>query len=243
MKKHVIVRVLEWIGLVPLCFLFLSGCALLPELRVFQKKLPPPVEQSKVTEGQRQAADYIAKKIEKPEELKPVAQELATSLGTPVEPVVDTGDIKADSEKIVETLRAENADLRKRIEKQAAWLREYQGAKLEGTGFNLTGPLGFLGFFGIIALVVFVPGTLTAAFFVIRRLRSTVQVVSQSIEEFKVDNPAAAEDLKENYLYPNTDRAHRKVIDREKKYIDRDYIKERTEEKLFAAATPAPTSV
>jgi hypothetical protein len=143
--------------------LALSGCALLPEIRLFQTKVPdlgtkPAVE----LETERQAAAYIVTRTTPPipadaaplviSDVHAVAYGLSASLGAPAEAVtVDDRDaIIAAQAKALGAAQA-------RADKWQAFSRKHAGVELEGTGFDLMPFLGTGGFIAMIALIVCFP--------------------------------------------------------------------------------------
>jgi hypothetical protein len=205
---------------VALAFLFLlSGC-LLPEARVFQKKVPVEQASPEILEGQRQGADYIEQRSASPgadpiktiEEIHAVAAPLSASLGEPAKKVtVNDGDAVLASLK--KALIAEQ----KRADEWKKFSQKYGGTQLEGTGIDLAAPGALLGVGTLVALFIFVPGTLSVALFVIRRLRLTLQQTVKSVEEFAAENPEAAASLKARQS-SNLDRAEKAIVAQVKKY-------------------------
>ena len=201
--------------------ILLSGCSLLPEARVFQKKVPVEEVSPEILEGQRQGAKYIeqvsaspgddpAKKIE---DIHRVAVPLSSSLGEPKK--ITTVD---DRDNVIAALKKANLAEQKKAEDWKKFANKYGGKEIEGTGVDLAAPGAFLGTATIVALFIFVPGTLSVALFVIRRLRLTLQQTVKSVEEFSAENPDAAEKLR-RYQSSNLDRDEKKIISQVKKYI------------------------
>lgn len=206
---------------VALAFLFLlSGC-LLPEVRVFQKKVPVEQVSPEILEGQRQGAEYIEHKSASPgadpvktiEEIHAVAAPLSASLGEPAKKI--TVD---DKEIVIASLKKALLAEQKRADDWEKFSQKYAGTQLEGTGIDLAAPGVFLGIGTLIALFIFVPGTLSVALFVMRRLRLTLQQTVKSVEEFAAENPQAAASLKARQS-SNLDRAEKAVVAQVKKYI------------------------
>lgn len=187
----------------------LAGCLHAPEWRVAQAKVPEPIVKSeKQIEAERQAADLIARKIETPVELKPVAQELSSSLGEPKAPIKDTP--KAPDEAL-EALRAGQRKQQEQITQLNRRLSKFQGKEIEGTGVDLFAPTTALGVVGLIAACIFVPGFLTFVLFFIRRLFATIRVLVSKIQEFEAEEPEAAAKLK-NSLSRGMDSAHKAMV-------------------------------
>lgn len=200
-------------------FLFL-GC-IMPEARVFQKKVPVEQASPEILEGQRQGAEYIEQKSASPgadpvktiEEIHAVAAPLSASLGEPAKKI--TVD---DSEVVIASLKKALLAEQKRADDWEKFSQKYAGTQLEGTGIDLATPGVFLGIGTLIALFIFVPGTLSVALFVMRRLRLTLQQTVKSVEEFAAENPEAAVSLKARQS-SNLDRAEKALVAQVKKYI------------------------
>lgn len=199
--------------LLPLFLLLNSGCLHLPQLRIFQKKVPTPIIPI-ITEAMRETADLIARKIETPVELKAPAIVLSASLGSPDKPIQEK-TIEKSSSVAVEKLQAGETDKRKKQEKQNSFLNEYEGKNISGTGFNLFGPLAVLGPIGLLAIFVFVPGSLGVCLWFIRRLRGTVSTLAQGVENYREENPEAIKALEDQWGRLQ-DRAHKSVVKFEK---------------------------
>lgn len=200
-------------------FLFL-GC-IMPEARVFQKKVPVEQVSPEILEGQRQGAEYIEQKSASPgadpvktiEEIHAVAAPLSASLGEPEKKVnPDNG------EAVIAALKKALIAEQKKADDWKKFSQKYSGIQLEGTGIDLAAPGALLGVGTLIALFIFVPGTLSVALFVMRRLRLTLQQTVKSVEEFAAENPEAAASLKARQS-SNLDRAEKAVVAQVKKYI------------------------
>lgn len=216
-------------------FLVFSGCTL-PQWRVFQAKVPAPLAKPlDQTEFERRAAELLARRIEKPEALKPVAQQLSASLGAPAKPITEP-DVEKASALSVDELQRGMAKMQAQLALLNRRLATYQGKEIEGTGFNLAGPTGLLSIAGIVALCIFVPGFLTFVLFVIRRLRGTIQQMAQAVEEYQVERPAEGRELKE-WFSSAMDRGAKAIVKREKRYMDTSNLEElRRERDLQEAA-------
>lgn len=185
--------------------LLLAGCQV-PQWRVFQKTVPAPVSKTaEQVEGERQAADLIAKTIEQPVELKPVAQGLSESLGRPEKPL-DHTTVAPSAEKAVKRLESGVLEMQQARKKQDAFLERYQGLELENTGVNLFGGSVVLSLAAVVALCVFVPGFGTLVLFMIRRMHAAGKQVVEGIEQFKHAEPEKAAELQE-WLSAHMDRA------------------------------------
>ncbi len=160
--------------------LVLAGCALLPEMRVFQKTVDPRMAETPpaTLEGQKQAAEYIEMRSAPPPtdgpvtpvptapqtareaemkaalaDIHTVAASLSASLGEPKE-AVTLEDKAAVIAALRDGLLAKDAQL----EAWKEFARKYAGKPIEDTGINLAGPAGFIGLVGIVAACIFVPG-------------------------------------------------------------------------------------
>ena len=204
-------------------FLFL-GC-IMPEARVFQKKVPVEQASPEILEGQRQGAEYIEQKSASPgvdpvktiEEIHAVAAPLSASLGEPAKKIT-VDDRVDDREVVIASLKKALLAEQKRADDWEKFSQKYAGTQLEGTGIDLATPGVFLGIGTLIALFIFVPGTLSVALFVMRRLRLTLQQTVKSVEEFAAENPEAAVSLKARQS-SNLDRAEKALVAQVKKYI------------------------
>lgn len=212
--------------------LALSGCNALPEIRLFQKKVPeniaekPPAQ----VEAERAAAAYIVKRttppVPDPEvavvDVHSAAQPLSASLGEPKKEVTAAPD---NRDWVIAQLRQGILEEQKKTEQWKVFAKQYAGTKLEGTGFNITSWLGGFGFIAFIAALIFVPGLFTFVLFIIKRLRGTIRSMAQGIEEFQAAEPKAAKELKE-YLADTMDRTHKVVVKQEKAHLDEKRILE-----------------
>jgi len=76
------------------CLVVTAGCT---AARLFQSKVPAPVlKTEKQVEAERQGADLIARKLETPHQLKPVAESLSNSLGKPKYSLADISNFNID---------------------------------------------------------------------------------------------------------------------------------------------------
>jgi hypothetical protein len=213
-----------------LLFAGLAGCSLLPDFRVGQKKIDAKLAEkpAQQVEAERAGAQFIALKSAAPEadpvqqvaDIHAVAVPLSASLGEPAVAVA-----LADKDAVIAALQRGIVAEQKRADAWRAFARKYAGRELEGTGVDLSGIGGGVGLLAIIAACIFVPGFGTLVLFVIKRLRGTVQQVAQGIEEYAVEHPAKAAELKE-YLSSTMDRATKAIVKREKKFIDQSNLQE-----------------
>lgn len=175
--------------------LMVMGCSTVRDWRTGQETVPvhqPITAQQR--EVERQAADYLARSVESPEEAKPVAEGLSGLMGKPVDELNDT-------DLLVKGLRAELSASRKRIDALEGWMRDNEGKTIEGTGWQPFGWLpgtSWLWIAGIIAFVAIgglsIVGPLFSAMF---KLRRTVRSVVRGVENFSLQDPIAAKQLKQ----------------------------------------------
>jgi hypothetical protein len=176
-----------------LYLLFLLLCALitactLPQYRVGQKAVPPPVAKPpEQIEAERQSADLLAKGIQEPKSLVPVAEALSDSLGKPQKPLVENNPTREQVDtaalEAVKRLEATMAKLQKQIEAQNKFLTKYAGTKLEGTGFDLMGPGMAALVIALIVLGVACPPVMTIMFFIARRVKAAAGIIVNEMEE------------------------------------------------------------
>lgn len=150
--------------------LVLSGCSLLSpgNKEFFQKKVPSFPDKPQLEEKQKQAADFVAKKVEKAydEGLKAnvtnsvmeplgeanvVVRPLADSIGHPSTPY------EGNSTNLVLALNKLSAKYEASLRRLEQKLDDLEGKKIEGTGLIQVGYFTWLAIvFGIIALLWFV---------------------------------------------------------------------------------------
>lgn len=191
----------------------LSGCT---ALRVFQTKVPEPVVKAPVqVEAERQAADLIAKKIETPVELKPVAVSLSSSLGLPKVPVIDTPtfNLPAAATHASADLASGIQQNQRQLDALNRKLTTLQGKDIEGTGISVLGPTTLLVVAAIVTLGIIFPPAFTFLFFAYRRLRQTTKLVVDQIDEAS-NAPETVPVIKQikSRLDGLMDTAHKKVI-------------------------------
>lgn len=163
------------------CF---TGCGIIPT-RIFQKKVPPPITKAPAQiENERQAADLIAQSITAPPSLKPVAQELSSSLGKPEKPLPSATPAQVDdsASKSIASLSAGMVKLQEQVEAQNRFIAKYAGKTLDDTGFSLLGPGMGAVVIGLIALAVLCPPALTLMIFAFRRLKAAAGIVVNQVE-------------------------------------------------------------
>lgn len=204
-------------ALLILLVLTLPGCALMPEWRVFQKKVPatmnekPPAQ----VEGEKQGAAFIRAVSTPPvadpakavAAIYPVANALSASLGEPAKPVT-----VADQDAIINSLRAGLAAKDAQLDKWRQFGRKYAGAELEGTGIDVAGPTGLLILAAIVAACIFVPGFGYLALRVVPLLWRALRQTAVGIESFAKENVEAGATLKTDFLARKMDNAPKKLV-------------------------------
>lgn len=189
--------------------LFLAGCQL-PQWRVFQTKVPEPIVKGpRAVEVERQAADLLAKRIEKPVELIPVAQQLSASLGRPEHPLEGT-----TAELAPETVKALEKELlhtQGQLDKLNKLLTKNEGKKVEGTGINVFGVSFGLGAVGLVVLCFMFPPIGLVLWSIFKRLSGALTSTAKGISNYISENPEAGEKLK-GYLAKTQDAAHKAII-------------------------------
>lgn len=162
---------------------------------LFQKTVPPPVvKEERQLEAERGAADLIARKIETPIELKPVAVSLSASLGAPKKSLVDVKefDLPKASAAATHDLQAGIVQMQKQLAQLNAKLTQLQGKDIEGTGFSLLGPGMGVVAIGVVVLAIACPPVMTLMFFAFRRLKAAAGIVVNEMEK-AADAPQAKE--------------------------------------------------
>lgn len=201
---HLLALVLCWV---------LTSCS---APRLFQSKVPEPVVKAPTQiEAERQAADLIAKKIEKPVELKPVAVSLSTSLGVPSKSLVDVRsfDLPVAAEHAQVDLSAGIVQLQKKLDTTNVQLAKLRGKSIDDTGFSLAGP-GTLTIIGVlVALGVVFPPAFTLMGIAYRRMKQTTKLIVDQIDEVSdaPENVPAIATIKKN-LGDLMDKEHKRVV-------------------------------
>lgn len=196
----------------------LAGCqSLMPEWRIFQKKVPAPiVKPAAQVELERQAAEYIARNVEKPVELKPIAVGLSKSLGVPDKPVMAI-PAEAGPDFYDEWMKVLKKEQEQRDELNAM-LAKQEGKKIEGTGYNIFGfSVGAAGL-ALIVLMVMFPPLATIIWAIFTRVSGALTTTAKGIAEFVKENPDAGKRLKEK-LAQTQDAVHKQVISKIKAKI------------------------
>lgn len=194
-----------------LACLCLSGCAsMLPQWRLFQKKVPAPiVKPAAQIETERRTADYIARKIEKPEQLVPMAIELSESLGEPEHPITD--DLDAAEARMAKEWHKTLLKSQQQLAELNTLLAKTEGKKIEGTGFNAFGISFGLGTLILIILLVAFPPLGAILWTVFKRVSGALSATARGVADFIKDNPEAGEKLKAS-LAKTQDAVHKQLI-------------------------------
>lgn len=195
---------------ISLAALALAGCAFSP-VRLFQDKVPAPLAKAAVqVEAERAGADLIARKIETPRELIPVAQKLSTSLGAPAK----LFDMPVASAAVAASVALDkgSADMSRKLDMLNAKLAGLQGKEIEGTGLSLLGPGMAAVVIGLIALGVVFPPAFTFLLFAFKRLRAASKTIVQTIDEQEDPEVVAALTKVKGQLAEKMDLSHKKVI-------------------------------
>jgi hypothetical protein len=184
-----------------ICLLLSSSCS----LRVFQDKVPQPIEKTnKHKEAEKEATYYLANNIQSPLEAKEIAGILSYSLGVPSNTDNTNIQIKNKLTSSISELNRDRLELNYKLKKNA-------GLEIEGTGFDVMPYMSVTSMVLIIALCVFCPALISVAFFIIKRLRGALKAMVSAIEDYKKYEPEKAQKLKQA-LATNLDQAHKKIV-------------------------------
>lgn len=190
--------------------ILLSGCT---GLEVMRKNVPEPIVKSeKQKEAEKVGANYLARKVEKPQEAKEVARSLSTSLGEPAKQ-------EDDPNKIIKDLRENIRKQQEELDELNEELEQYQGKKVAGTGINVFG-VGMSG--SVIALVILCilfPPILTIIFFVIKNLKRTIECLVTGVQDLVEKDPPAGRDFL-GAMSRRMDTSQKGIIKSAKKRID-----------------------
>lgn len=193
----------------------LSGCtSLLPKWTIFQKEVPAPiVKPVKQIEAERQTADYIARVVEKPPELKPLAVSLSESLGHPEKPLVGAiDDVETRMVKAWEKVLLQDQQQRESLD---SLLAKYGGKKIEGTGYNVFGFTMSGAVIILVILVILFPPIGIILWSVFKRLSGALASTVKGVSNYIKENPESGQKLK-GYLKDTQDLAHKKIISKVK---------------------------
>jgi len=199
-----------------LCAL-LVGCSL-PELRIFQKKVPvDPGPSTQSVEAQRTAAALIVDLSAQPTAdpvgriaaIHSVAVPLSASLGEPLKraTVFDLPKVIVDTQATVREAQA-------RADKWREFSRKYAGKPLEDTGVNLAGPAGLLGLIGVVAACIAFPTLGWALLRLIPVLWGALKRSASFVESIAERTPELVAEMKADL--PQTEDAIRKIVRRAK---------------------------
>lgn len=196
---------------IPLLLIFVMTACTVPQWRVAQAKVPEPLQKpAKQVEGERQAADLIARTVREPEQIIPVAQKLSASLGAPDKPITTTDLDKARDEALLALLKGMQQQ-QDALAKLNAQLAKYEGKKIEGTGVNVFGFAVSLPVLGVIALCIFCPGAIGVLFWLLKKARGALAATVQGVQDFKKENPQAAKTIN-IALDGAQDKAHKLLV-------------------------------
>ena len=184
--------------------------------RAFQTKVPAPVvKPAKQVEAERSAADLIARKIETPVELIPVAVSLSNSLGAPEKSLTEVKDFSLAKASSVANadLHASLLQMQRQLETLNHKLTALQGKEIEGTGLSLLGPGTATIVVALIALGILFPPLFTILGFMYRRLRQTTSLIVQQVDSAASDpeTQAAVAKMKDS-LAKTMDTVHKRVV-------------------------------
>jgi hypothetical protein len=184
----------------------------MPQWRLFQKKVPAPiVKPAAQIETERRTADYIARTVETPPQLKPMAADLSESLGRPEKPIpADTTADEAEARMRAEWQKA-LLKSQQQIDQLNALLAKSEGKKIEDTGINVFGFSMGGAALALIVLCVLFPGVATILWAVFKRVSGALSSTAKGISDFIKDNPDAGEKLKDA-LAKTQDAAHKQII-------------------------------
>lgn len=187
-------------------------------MRIFQTKVDPALGKKPLTQivAEQQAAEYIASVSAAPAadpvaqvaKIHAVAAPLSESLGIPKTPTT-----AADSERIIAALRAGKLAEQDRAEKWRAFALKYGGKPIEGTGINLAGTAGIVGFVLVVAAVVAFPPLGYILLRVLPLLWGYFKQTSAAIEHFVASGRDPDEKLR-GELSSKMDQAQKTLIRR-----------------------------
>ena len=170
--------------IVPILLLSLVSGGCVP-FRIFQSKVPAPIIKSeKQVEAERSAADLIARKIEAPPELKPVAVSLSASLGAPKTSLVDVKafELPKAATKANDELIVGIRQMQTQLDQLNTKLVKLQGKEVEGTGFSVLGPGISAIVIGLIVLGVVFPPAFTLMGIAYRRTKAAASHIVEEID-------------------------------------------------------------
>ena len=120
-------------------------------------------------------AEALARKIETPEALQPVATALSASLGPPAAqiPAATAAELPAAANTATADLRAGMVEMQRQLAQLNKKLTTYQGKDIEGTGFSVLGPGVTTLVLVLIVLAVIFPPVFALLAFAYRRLQAS----------------------------------------------------------------------
>ena len=189
----------------------LSGCA---GLEIARKSVPDPVEKSDTQkEAEKVGANYLARKVEKPEGAREVARTLSHSLGEPSKQ-------EDDPEKIIKSLRESIRKQQDELDNLNEELQKYQGKKIADTGVNVTGIGMSSSLIILIILCVLFPPILTVVFFVIKNLKRTIECLVTGVQDLVEKDPNAGRDFL-GAMSRRMDNSQKGIVKTAKRRIDK----------------------
>lgn len=196
------------------CILLLStGCtSLMPQWRLFQKKVPAPIVKApEQIETERQTADYIARTVEQPPQLRPMAAKLSESLGRPKKPIAT--DMTADEadERMMASWQKVLLQSQQQITELNALLAKSEGKKIEGTGVNMFGFSMGGATIALIVICVMFPPVAVILWTIFKRVSGALTTTAAGIARYVKEHPEAGEELKDT-LEKTQDKVHKQVI-------------------------------
>jgi hypothetical protein len=196
-----------------------TACSLLPQYRVFQKKVDPSLADKPKAqlEAERRAADFIETRsaasspdpVKQLQEIHAVAADLSASLGEPQQ-----APGMADAQKIIRELRAGLLQEQKKADAWKAFAKKYANTPLENTGIDLVGPAGVLGLVGVVAACIACPAFGWVLLRLVPLLWGALKRMTAGIETFAREVPDAAEQLKVDYLARKMDSPDKRLVKR-----------------------------
>lgn len=184
--------------------------------RFFQAKVPTPITKPAETiEAERRSADLIARTIETPVELKPIAYALSQSLGTPKVQIkaLTVADLPAAFTTASRELQAGQLSQQQQIVELNKKLAKYAGKEIEDTGISLLGPGMATIVVAMITLGVVFPPAFTIMGIMYRRLKQTTSMIVDQIDvAAKAPETQQAVSALKVELSKKMDMAHKKVV-------------------------------
>ncbi len=168
-------------------------------------KLPEQVEL------ERKTADYIARKVEEPPQLKSMARKLSESLGRPKKQISDSDPVEeTENDNLIDWQKVLLAQ-QEQLDKLNKALVKFEGKKIEDTGVNVFGFSMGGAAIALVVLCVLFPPVATVLWVIFKRVSGALFATAQGIKNYVKDNPDAGEKLKV-YLGNAQDKAHKEII-------------------------------